>query len=253
MEYEMRLCATSLLKSTAPTDGMYLKGKTRCDVARADEDDGAADSRAREVSAAYSALVRAKIFQEQTHTSEAGRRTTEGGRRERGREEGFGIIGISSTAAFLAIPLQPYISSQSICPAYRRLGAVAAAFKLKHIFANGRLHSKLASPLAPWPRRSRAEQARKHRSRRLKRFAVPLPVHLDSRRLSGGNIRISLEWTVMLLGLLIIQQSRRQAPLHEPNPKLPTYGNDSAINGTEANGKQIIMSPRLPMASEVAL
>ena len=173
-----------------------------------------------------------------------------GGRR---REEGFGIIGVSSTAAFLAIPLQPYISSQSICPAYRRLGAVAAAFKLKHIFANGRLHSKLASPLAPWPRRSRAEQARKHRSRRLKRFAVPLPVHLDSRRLSGGNISISLEWTVMLLGLLIIQQSRRQAPLHEPNPKLPTYGNDSAINGTEANGKQIIMSPRLPMASEVTL
>ena len=85
VEYEMRLCATSLLKSTAPTDGMYLKGKTRCDVARANEDDGAADSRAREVSAAYSALVRAKIFQEQTHTSEAGRRTTEGGRRERGR------------------------------------------------------------------------------------------------------------------------------------------------------------------------
>ena len=91
----MRLCATSLLKSTAPTDGMYLKGKTRCDVARANEDDGAADSRAREVSAAYSALVRAKIFQEQTHTSEAGRRTTEEGRK------GLGLL------AFQVRLLQP--------------------------------------------------------------------------------------------------------------------------------------------------
>ena len=109
VEYEMRLCATSLLKSTAPTDGMlYLKGKTRCDVERAS---GGRRStrrteepiRAREVSAglhiqrarerASCALVRAKIFREQTHASEAGRHRQEGG-----KEGGFGIIGVSSAA-----------------------------------------------------------------------------------------------------------------------------------------------------------
>ena len=89
MEYEMRLCATSLLKSTAPTDGMYLKGKTRCDVGRANEADGASRGRFRLHIQLWSEPKYSR--NKRTRARQAGGRRREAGGKEEGRK-GLGLL-----------------------------------------------------------------------------------------------------------------------------------------------------------------
>ena len=176
----MRLCATSLLKSTAPTDGMYLKGKTRCDVGRANEDDRRSRSRAMQGRFRLHIQRWSEPKYSRNKRTRA-RQADDGGRRERGRvwddwHFKYGCVpGHSSTTLQFQPEHLPSLPPPR-CRRRRRLRAQAYFCKWAAAFQISVPFGAVAQT-----EQSRAEQAHKHRSRRLKRFAVPLPAHLDSR------------------------------------------------------------------------
>ena len=126
---------------------MYLKGKTRCDVAWWV---GRASDGAGEVSAAYSAIELSFGPSQNIPGTNA---------RERARRKEARASEASGLSAFQVRPGGELADRNgysnpchsTIASARLAFSLVAAALKLEHIFANRRLHSKLASPLAPRP------------------------------------------------------------------------------------------------------